>query len=341
MRVNPKSLLEFDGPVRRRLLQLVSDLPEDRLDVPREALLALFRSLKIPNPAERERVLVSFVGLLLRAGLEKDARALLSHEVEAQARTTQNATSTKAAHERNQDNRGRGERRREAPPANQAAELLALLGEPRVGTIALQPPRGRDNGGQKRKPVLPTAGRWYNGVHLPTLRRVRVVWGEPNDRARWSTELQLWSRTLVPQVALPLAANVSDSAPHPYWAVEHRGQSVSRRLERADANECRQLVLDLCRIHSSLSAVGVHLPDGKLNRFAVDEAGQLWLTDLSGATRVAPDDSSAMSWLLTAVGELTRLAPELSLPDIEQERFFECRTAADLATQLGYLSVPH
>jgi hypothetical protein len=305
MRVSPKSLLGLDEPVRHRLLQLVTDLSGGEVDVPAEALLALFRSLRFAGAREREDALVGLVGLLLRAGLEPEARALLGQET------------------------------------GRASELLALLREPRVGTIALEPRPGRPQAPRDRgksSASLPPSGRWYSGVHLPSMQRVRVAWGEPGDRARFAAELEVWNAALVPQVALPVAFDATESAPRPYWAVAHLDSSFVKRLERVDALECRAHALDLCRIENALSALGVRLPDGELGRFAVDASGRLWLADLSGATRVAAGGEPAPSWLPAAVRELARRAAGLSLSDAELENLDGCGSALDVAARLGLVA---
>lgn len=114
LRTNPRNLLEFEEPARRQLFHLLCDSSAESADLPVGPLLSLYRSLRLRDEAERSRVLRSLVGLLCRAGNDKEAKNLLRGETGAEA-----------------------------------ANLLAILDAPRMGRIALaRPGRKRSDGGE-------------------------------------------------------------------------------------------------------------------------------------------------------------------------------------------------
>jgi hypothetical protein len=256
LRVNERCLLEFEAPVRRRLFELLSEsAPEGEL--PKEALLSLFRSLSFRDGSERQRALFSIVSLFLRTGLEREARNLLRKEIEEQ--------------ERHGGQKAKGGEAKQPAPS-ECQRLLRLLEQPRVGDIAIQPPRGEKPDGQART-SLPTAGRFYPGVRLSTLEPVRILWADGEQRERFVESARLWTETLLPQVALPRFFDLNEGVERPYLAMPLFDSSLSGRLKSASEQECRALALDLCRLASALSAARLCLPDGLLWRFPRMELG--------------------------------------------------------------------
>lgn len=294
LRTNPRNLLEFDEPVRLQLFHLLCESSSERTDLPVGALLSLYRSLPLGDESERSNILRSLVGLLFRAGREKDAKALLREE-----------------------------------KSGEAANLLALLDAPRIGCVALARP-ARQRSGPDRI--------WQNGVDLATQMPVRVCSGNATDGVNWARELEMWQSILLPQVLLPVAWDVREASGHPYIAVPRLEASLARRLETARSAECRNLILDLCRLANAVGAVGIELSGDSLDRFAVDASDRVWLTDVLGATRKATAPAST-SWLLETVRQIVERAPALSLTEPQERALAAGSTPREIADALGLVAV--
>jgi hypothetical protein len=318
LRVNERCLLEFDAPVRRRLFELLSESAPGG-ELPKEALLTLFRSLSFRDGSERQRALLSIVSLFLRTGLEKEARKLLRKDVEE--------------HERRNAPKSKGSDPRQAAPSD-SLRLLRLLEQPRVGQVAVEPPRGEKTDGPARV-SLPKAGRFYPGVRLSTLQSVRILWAEGEERVSFVESGRLWTETLLPQVALPCDVDLRAEAERPHLAMPMFDSSLSRRLKGASEQECRGFALDLCRLASALSVARLCLPDGALRRFSVDAGGRLWLSDLSGVQKGSEEKSA--SWLLPALSEMTKAAPQFSSNLGEGEDRQGSSSPLSLARKLGLI----
>lgn len=291
LRVNERCLLEFDGQVRHRLFELLSaSAPEGEL--PKEALLTLYRSLSFRSPGERRGALLSLVSLFLRTGLEKEARGLLRKDIEEQNKKLPPKAKESDA---------------KKAPQGESARLLRLLEQPRVGGIAIEPPRGEHAEASSNK-KLPAAGRFYHGIQLDTLEPVRLLWAEGEARGAFIASARLWSEILLPQVASLGVFELGEASERPFVAVQKFNSSLGRYLKGASAGQCREVALSLCRLASALRAAALALPDGALYRFSVDEAGAVWLSDLNGVTRSAMSSNGA-PWLLGSLREMERSAP--------------------------------
>lgn len=265
LRVNQRCLLEFDGPVRRRLFGLMCEsAPEG--DLPQDALFSLYRSLSFRDDEERERALLALVKLFLRVGLEKEAKRLLAEDVE-QRRRAQGQTKPSAE----------GDKGLPSP----SARLLTLLKQPRMGTIAIDA-RRTEQGESPKQTSLPPAGRFYHGVDLSTLKSVRVKWCAGDERASFMQSAKLWSSVLLPQVSLPFALSIQEDSVCPWIAVERFEWSLSRYLKDKRDVDFGTVALELCRIENALGALNLALPDGSLQRYSVDVCDRIWLSDLSG-----------------------------------------------------------
>jgi len=265
LRVNQRCLLEFDAPVRRRLFGLMCDsVPEG--DLPQEALFSLYRSLSFRDDDEKQRALLALVKLFLRVGLEKEAKRLLAEDAEQRRR---------------KQDHGKAPTEGDKGPPSPSARLLALLKQPRVGSIAIDAKRP-EAGNSAQQGALPPEGRFYHGVDLSTLKSVRVKWCLGDERTSFIQSAKLWSSVLLPQVCLPFALSIKEDAACPWVAVERFDWSLSRYLKDKRDLDLGAVALDLCRIENGVRALGLALPDGSLHRYSVDSADRMWLTDLSG-----------------------------------------------------------
>ena len=257
-------LLELETAQRRRLFELGSEAMGRTTTAQQalERLEALMQSLSWPNEGERVSAARRLIGAALAANQTGRARSLLDHEL--------------------------GQRPNAAP----FAQWRKLLDAPRVGSIALEPPEGRGDRGQREpgaKSALPPPGRWYRGWYVPTQTSVRIRYGESSEEESILGLVRLWQRVLVPGVERVVEHGGGE---RPYLALRVAGRSLARALEEPrgiDSATCREWSLEACQLLSALSRCGVELPDADPHRFSVDYAGRLWLVDPWGAEGRAPE----------------------------------------------------
>jgi hypothetical protein len=259
---------ELAEPLRRRLLSIACDAvahaPRDRRDVAAaESLVALFRSLSFRDPAARTAAAWRVVGALLAAGRDPLARRVLGEDLEGSA------------------------------DAERARRWVSLLAGQRIGRVALERPRERDQGRRNdRAPnghaagVASDAERWQRGFHLPTQREVLVRAALAPAEALFE-HAAVRRRAALPGIA-PIVDDVASSAAAPgelvVFAVFLAGPTLESRVERGANAElvvgwCREAV----RLLHALELAGIELPDASARRFNVDASDRLWLTDLWGA----------------------------------------------------------
>src|SRR5690606_32026132 len=184
-------------------------------DLPQEALLSLYRSLSFRDDDEKQRALLALVKLFLRVGLEKEAKRLLAEDAEQRRR---------------KQDHGKAPTEGDKGPPSPSARLLALLKQPRVGSIAIDAKRP-EAGNSAQQGALPPEGRLYHGVDLSTVKAVRVKWCLGDERTSFIPSAKLWSSVLLPQVCLPFALSIKEDAACPWVAVERFDWSLSRYLK--------------------------------------------------------------------------------------------------------------
>jgi hypothetical protein len=296
-------LLELETAQRRRLFELGSEAMGRRTTAQQalERLEALFSSLSWPNEGERVNGARRLIGAALAANQTGRARSLLDHEL--------------------------GQRPNAAP----FAQWRKLLDAPHVGSIALEPPEGRGDRGQREsgaKSALPPSGRWYRGWYVPTQTSVRIRYGESTEEERILGLVRLWQRVLVPGVERIVEHGGGE---RPYLALRVAGRSLARALEEPrgiDAATCREWSLEACQLLSALSRCGVELPDAEPHRFSVDHAGRLWLVDPWGAEGRAPEaaDQAHARHAQRLVARILEAARTPPLPGAAREALNQAET---------------
>ncbi|HEX6766307.1 MAG TPA: hypothetical protein VF103_12535 [Polyangiaceae bacterium] len=256
-------LLELEVPQRRRLFELggaALEHADASADQVLERLAALLGSLPWPNDGERAGALRRLIGAALAANLTQRARSLLDEEL------------------------------RQRPNTAPFAQWRKMLDAPRLGAIAIEPPEGRNEHGQREpRGALPPPGRWYRGWHVPTQTFVRIRLGDATENERIAELVRSWRRALVPGVARIVEHGGGE---RPYFALSVSGRNFARVLEdpRAlDVETCREWCVEICQLLAALGRFGVELPDAAPHRFSVDQAGRLWLVDPWDAESRAPE----------------------------------------------------
>lgn len=261
------SLAELAEPLRRRLLPIGCDAvahapAERRQGSAADSLVSLFRGLTFRDPASRTEAAWRVVRALLAAGRDDLARRILAEDFEGSS------------------------------DAERSKRWLAVLSGARVGKVALDRSRGREQGrrkdpaasGQEAGAPL-DSDRWQRGFHLPTQREV-LVRTAPLPAEELSAHARLRRRASIPGIAPVLEdidTNRAASQQVAVFAVASPGPTLESRVERGASAE---LVVDWCReavrVLHALALEGLELPDAAARRFNVDESGRLWLTDLWG-----------------------------------------------------------
>jgi hypothetical protein len=317
MRVNRKSLLEFSEPVRHRLFEILCDVAEAQNDAPKGALLELFGSLKFADAQARATALDDFVALLLRLGLEREVRTLLEP-----LRKSKDAIQVRTSE-----------------------RWLALLQQPKVGPIALEPVKGRRDAeeapkrtkSEPERPSLPRGGRWYRGVLLESQKSVRALWPEKEGESDFSRSVEAWENLLLPRIARPVAANTSQQAGPLFVAVELYAQGLKRELGRGSSSLFQSQLCSIFEIVNALSGAGLGLPGPWLERFSLDEGGGIWLSDLIGLKAASGDAPSGAEAIRQLLAEVESVRPSFSLDEQERSAVAAAPSVLDVARALDLL----
>jgi len=250
--VNALSLVELVEPTRRRLFHVACAAMRSGAKVRAETVEKILSSLSFAQASDRIAATSSLVSALLASDQEARAKKLLGPE------------------------------RKPDDTSSQLARWRANLDAPRVGTVALEGRAGRER---------PPSHRWARGWHVPTQTAVLVRYGEKGDNDAYAELVATWHQLLVPNVAR-IVDYSSEINVRPYLAVQLPGAPWSREWHRPIEETVRLgWARDICALLASLAHQGVVLPDIEPSRFNLDSQGGLWLVDLWGLSRCAPEEA--------------------------------------------------
>lgn len=293
LQVSPKSLAEFPNAARRRLLPYACDaLEKGQPGSVAAGLVALFEGLTFTDPAQRAQACQRVCSSLLRVGDEERAKALLAAQTDLEA-------------------------------SPQLGHWLKDLKAPRVGPVALSPPRAfrgkskdaPESGGELHP------GRWYRGFHIPTQRSVRLKFGTKEEAGLYQEQLRVWQRVLIPSVARIIAWSTDQDVPYvAVWLPGQRLTSVLRRAAKQELSDLAPLARELALILCAVARSGVRLPDADLDRFSLDAHNRLWLVDLWNAEPAEPAMAEPEHVALSAgaCAEILNLAGAAPTPAMQQ-----------------------
>jgi hypothetical protein len=255
-----RTLLAYSPAARRRLLEYALEAPLALLTLPGVAtsLRVVLDSLEQDARAHGELGL-ALARVLVRAGVEREARALLQSLLSRY------------------------------PDLRQPRHWLDALAAPRLGRVALIESRRRD----PRPPEAGVKEGMLDGVALDSMQRVTVFVADSPDDPSHRAHLALLQGLPVSGVA-PLWQEGSSEVGRPWFAVPRFGRRLSAALSGRHGLE-REQVLQLCAeaalLLSTLAELGIVLPDADARRFELADNGRLWLVDLRGGERIAPDEA--------------------------------------------------
>ncbi len=298
LRSNERVLRGLSSKARERLFDFGLELDGDGRKPELPGLEALLDALPKDDRASSDAAF-RLAKWCLRGGLEKEARKLLKRLAE------------------------------EHPNFRLPQRLLEALDGPRVGAIGLSE-RVSLGAPLERE-------RFLNGMLVLRQIPVWVRLGTANDLDRYARAVDIARGLAVPGVASILASG-SAGPSIPYLATPRLGRSGNEVLLRGGAKPTDVLAAcgEIVRILSALADAGVKLPDARLRRFAVDDAGRVWLRDLVDAKRCPAETARPAHTELAreVVGELfTRTSDLVGLASVQEK----IRTAADCVAMVRLL----
>lgn len=197
-------------------------------------------------------------GFCLTAGLESDARAIL----------------TQLKHD--------------FPSFRLPARLLEALEGERLGDIGLS----------ERLPKAEGRERFVNGILIARNVPVSVRVGGANDVERYAKSAELIRSLALPNLVPLIASGTTEAGvPYLASARVGRGANEVLRGQ-AKREQAIEAAHEITCILAALANAGVRLPDARYRRFAIEESGRIWLRDLVDAERAEPSTALASHALL-------------------------------------------